>query len=123
MTSTGLSLFSQDQISNKHDTRYYVTDLDDSMSSGTHWVVMNIRRDIIEYFASFGLNCLKEVIRVSSRLNLNYVNNSTPYQDLFSELCGYYCLHYMNERSRKKTHQNIIKVFFHTEYAYKVKLI
>ena len=123
MTSTGLSLFSQDQISNKHNTGYYVTDLDDSMGSGTHWVVMNIRRDIIEYFDSFGLNCPEEIIRVSNRLNLNYVYNSTPYQDLLSVLCGYYCLHYMNECSRKKTHHNIIKVFFHTDYAYKVKLI
>lgn len=123
MTSTGLSLFSQDQISNKHNTGYYVINLDDSMGSGTHWVVMNIRRDIIEYFDSFGLNCPEEIIRVSNRLNLNYIYNSTPYQDLLSVLCGYYYLHYMNERSRKKTHHNIIKVFFHTDYAYKVKLI
>lgn len=57
MTSSGL-FFSQDQISKKHNTGYYVTDLDDSMGSGsTHWMVVNIRRDIIEYFDSFGLNC------------------------------------------------------------------
>ena len=57
MTSSGL-FFSQDQISKKHNTGYYVTDLDDSMVSGsTHWVVVNIRRDIIEYFDSFGLDC------------------------------------------------------------------
>ena len=84
MTSTGLSLFSQDQISNKHNTGYYVTDLDDSMGSGTHWVVMNIRRDIIEH-------------------------NSTPYQDLLSVLCDYYCLHCMNEHSRRAMEICIMK--------------
>ena len=46
MTSTGLSLFSKDQISNKHNTGYYVIDLDDSLGSGTHWLVMNIKRDL-----------------------------------------------------------------------------
>ena len=100
MTSTGLSLFSKDQIINKHNTGYYVIDLDDSLGSGTHWVVMNIKRDIIEYFNSFGLNCLEEVIRVSNRLNLY---NSTEYQDLLSVLCGYYCLHCMNECSWRAT--------------------
>ena len=84
MTSTELSLFSQDQISNKHNTGYFVTDLDDSMGSGTHWVVMNIIRDIIEY-------------------------NSTPYQDLLSVLCGYYCLHCMNECSRRAMEICIMK--------------
>ena len=46
MTSIGLSLFSKDQISNKHNTGYYVIDLDDSLGSGTHWLVMNIKRDL-----------------------------------------------------------------------------
>ena len=96
MKSTGLSLFSQDQIGNKHNTGYYVINLDDSVG-GTHWVVMNIRSDIIEYFDSFGFNCQEEIIRVSNRLNLNYVYNSTQYQDLLSVLCGYYCLHFMYE--------------------------
>ena len=81
MTSTGLSLFSKDQISNKHNTGYYVIDLDDSLGSGTHWLVMNIKRDIIEYFDSFGLNCLEEFIRVSNRLNLY---SSTKYQDFLN---------------------------------------
>ena len=120
MTSTGLSLFSLDQMSNKHNTGDYVIDLEDSLGSGTHWVVMNIRRDIIEYFDSLGLDCLEEAIRVSNRLNLY---NSTKYQDLLSVLCGYYCLHYMNEHSRRKTHHNIIKAFFHTDYAYDEKFI
>ena len=43
MKSTGLSLFPQDQISSRHNTGYYVINLDDSVGSGTHWVVMNIR--------------------------------------------------------------------------------
>ena len=30
---------------------------------------------------SFGLNCPKNVIKVSNTLNLNYVYNSTQYQD------------------------------------------
>ena len=81
---------------------------------------MNIKRDIIEYFDSFVLNCLEEFIRVSNRLNLY---SGTKYHDLLSVLCGYYCLHYMNEHCRRKTHHNTIKVFFHTDYAYDEKFI
>ena len=43
--------------------------LDDSVGRGTHWVVINIKRD--KYMDSFGLNCQKEVIKVSNTLNLN----------------------------------------------------
>ena len=78
-----------------------------SVGPGTHWVVMNIKKNIIEYFDSFGLNCPEEVIEVSSRLGVNYLYNSTQYQDLMSVLWGYYCLYDMSERSRRKTFRDI----------------
>ena len=65
---------------------------------------MNIKKNVIEYFDSFGLNCQEEVIEVSSRLAVNYLYISTKYQGLMSILCGYYCLYYTNERSKRKTY-------------------
>ena len=91
-----MGVFSRDKISDKHKTGSYVIYFDDSVGSGTHLVVMNIRKDIIECFDSFGLNCPEQVINVSNRLNVNYVYNSTQYQDLLSVLCGYICLYYMD---------------------------
>ena len=78
-----------------------------TVGPGTHWVVMNIKKNIIEYFDSFGLNCPEEVIEVSNRLVFNYLYNSTQHQDLMSVLWGYYCLYDMNERSRRKTYRDI----------------
>ena len=73
-----------------------------SVGPGTHWVVMNLKKNIIEYFDGFGLNCPEEVIEVPNRLVFNYLYNSTQCQDLMSVLWGYYCLHDMNERIRRK---------------------
>ena len=91
-----MGVFSRDKISDKHKTGSYAIYFDDSVGSGTHLVVMNIRKDIIECFDSFGLNCPEQVINVSNRLNVNYVYNSTQYQGLLSVLCGYICLYYMD---------------------------
>ena len=53
-----------------------------SVGPGTHWVVMNLKKNIIEYFDIFGLNCPEEGIEVPNRLVFNYLYNSTQYQDL-----------------------------------------
>lgn len=45
---------------------------------------MNIKPDVLEYFVSFGLNCPTEVIQWSDNLRLNYLYNSTQYQNLSS---------------------------------------
>ena len=56
-----------------------------------------IKSDVIEYFVHFGLNCPTEVIQWSDNLRLNYLYNSTQYQNLRSVLCGSYCLCYINK--------------------------
>ena len=47
-----------------------MVDLDDQIRPGTHWVAMNIKPDVIEYFDSLGLNCLTEVVQLSDKLLL-----------------------------------------------------
>ena len=117
-----MGVFSRDKISDKHKTGSYVIYFDDSVGSGTHLVVMNIRKDIIECFESFGLNCPEQVINVSNRLNVNYVYNSTQYQDLLSVLRGYICLYYMDYCSRRKTYY-VVRVFSRADYTYNEKFI
>ena len=51
-------------------------------------MLMNIKPDVIEYFVSFGLNCPTEVIQWSDNLILNYLYNSTQYQNLSSFFMG-----------------------------------
>ena len=112
--------FFRDQISDKHRIICYY--LDDSVDGGNHWVVINIKRDnwIPRQFWS---KLSKRVYEVINRLNLNYVCNSTQYQDLFSVLCGYYCLYYMDDHSMGTTYWNVVKVFSYTDWAYYEKFI
>ena len=95
-------VFSSDQIRNQDKKGFYIINLDDKLGPSTHWVVMNIKTNIVEYFDSFVLNCPMEVIYLSNKLRLNYIYNSTQYQNLVSVLCGYYCLFYINESYKGK---------------------
>ena len=89
---------------------------------GNHWVVINIKRDnwIPRQFWS---KLSKRVYEVINRLNLSYVCNSTQYQDLFSVLCGYYCLYYMDDHNMGTTYWNVVKVFSYTDWAFYEKFI
>lgn len=100
---------------NQRRNGYYVINLDDQSGPGTHWVVMNIKPNIMEYFDSFGLNFPTEVIELSDKLNLNFVYISAQYQDVFSVLCGYYCLYFVNESSKGKSYHEIIKTLSLTD--------
>ena len=40
-----MGVFFRDEIGEKHKMEYYVINLGDSVSGGTHWIVMNIKRD------------------------------------------------------------------------------
>ena len=63
----------------------------------TVWVVVHIRllltsKEIIKNIDSFGLNFRKEVIKVSNTFNLNYVYNSTQYQDFSVSYVDIVCI-------------------------------
>ena len=40
-----MGVFFRDEIGEKHKMEYYVINLGDSVSGGTHWIVLNIKRD------------------------------------------------------------------------------
>ena len=55
---------------------------------------------------------------LSDRFNINYVCNSSQFQDLMSVLCGYYCLYLINESNKNKSFYDIIKVFSHNDILF-----
>ena len=102
---------------------YYIVNLNDSTQPGSHWVVINVKPNIIEYFDSFGLNAPMELVELSSRLGLNYLYNSTQYQDLNSVLCGYWCLYFVNESRKGRSYYDILRPFSHTDTQFNERLI
>lgn len=73
---------------------------------------MNVKDNLIDYFDSFGLDCPEEIILVSDKLNVDYIYNSTQFEELMSVLCDYHCLYYINESNKKKSFYDM-KVFSH----------
>ena len=116
-------VISREQIPSCVNRGYYIVNLNDSTQPGSHWVALNNRPNIIEYFDSFGMNAPMELVNLSNRLNVNYLYNSTQYQDLTSVLCGYYCLYFVNESHKGKSYLSILKPFSHTSSRSNERLI
>ena len=120
-------VISRDQIYLIVNPGYYIVNLNDSTQPGSHWVVINVRAEPmepIEYFDSFGLNAPHEVVELSHLMGLNYIYNSTQYQDLNSVLCGYWCLYFVNEsRKPKVSYYDVLKPFSHTDTQFNERLI
>ena len=106
------------------DSGYYIVNLNDSTQPGSHWVVIHVKKyGPLEYFDSFGLNAPMELVELSSRLGLNYLYNSTQYQDLNSVLCGYWCLYFVNESRKGRSYYDILRPFSHTDTQFNERLI
>ena len=132
-------VISRDQIAFINNSGYYIVNLNDSTQPGSHWVVIHIRSPVrrkndiigeleglasrIEYFDSFGLNAPMELVELSDRMGLNYLYNSTQYQDLKSVLCGYWCLYFVNESRKGRSYYDILKPFSHTDTQFNERLI
>ena len=116
-------VYSRNEFHNCTKMGFYVINLDDNVGLGTHWVGMYIKPNIIEYFDSFGLHCPEEIVHLSNILRVNYLYNSSQYQDLSSVLCGYYCIYWINELNKGKTYYDTIKVFKKTDTKFNERLI
>ena len=123
-------VISRDQIGDLNvivNPGYYIVNLNDSTQPGSHWVTLRVRdppEDLdLEYFDSFGLNAPHEVVELTDRLGVNYLYNSTQYQDLNSVLCGYWCLYFVNESRKGKTYYDILKPFSHSDTQFNERLI
>lgn len=119
-------VISRDQISLIDRLGYYIVNLNDSTQPGSHWVVIHVRPGAkpLEYFDSFGMNAPNEVVELSDTLGVNYIYNSTQYQDLNSVLCGYWCLYFVNEsRKGRSYYEVVVRPFSHTDTQFNERLI
>ena len=54
-------VISREEISEIKKNGFYIINLDDLQNSGTHWVVVNNKPKLIEYFDSFGMSYPEEL--------------------------------------------------------------
>lgn len=118
-------VISRDQIRAISSPGYYISNLNDSSQSGSHWVAILVKdsSEPLEYFDSFGLNAPMEVVELSEALKVNYLFNSTQYQDLNSVLCGYWCLYFVNESQKGRSYFELLKPLSHTDTRFNERMI
>ena len=80
---------------------------------------MNVKNNIIDYFDSFGMPPLKEIVDKK----LKYKYNNIQYQDNSSVLCGYWAMYFVNEGFKKKSYFNILKPLSATDLVFNEKFI
>ena len=84
-----------------------VINVDHSSSGGTHLVTCYVSKQI-EYMDTFGLEPPIEFFSYFVRSKKLGVYNSTQYQNIYSVLCGSFCLYYINERDRGRSAYNTL---------------
>jgi hypothetical protein len=98
--------FPKDQLPRKIKSREYaVVNLDDSTGPGTHWVavVNDPKCDFVEFFDPFGMMPSTEIHKYMKTAGKDIRYNNNQLQDTLSVRCGYFCCHYITERSGGKT--------------------
>ena len=80
----------------------YVINLDLSKNTGTHWVVVFVKKDEVIYFDSFGVEYIPKEIKKSIG-NKNIKTNIFRIQDYNSRMCGYFCILFIEFMLNNKT--------------------
>lgn len=96
-------VFSKDQLPNKiNDNEIGVINLDNSGGGGTHWVCYYNSSSLPEnkyviYFDSYGLPNPEEIKKYLKTSNKLIKYNTSEIQKMNSIMCGYYCIHLLDE--------------------------
>ena len=101
--------FSKDQLPQPLSSKdCLVINLQDFLDGGgTHWVCVFGN----EYFDSFGLSPPEEVVGWMKKHHKKCWYNSSKIQMNDSVLCGYYCIHFIEERNKGRSALDVLLDF------------
>ena len=106
-------VISRDEIKNIKNNNSYIVNLDDTKGPGTHWIGLYYKKNQILYFDCFGLKPPQELLN----LKIEYIYNSTQYQNLYSTTCGYFSLYFINE-IHKRSFVDVVQPLKHNNTIY-----
>ena len=81
-------MLSEPKVSNA----YYIVNLMDNGTPGSHWVALIIKNDVPIYWDSYGCPYSIQVHEFVSQYKVKCGFNTAIIQDLYSTHCGLYCL-------------------------------
>ena len=98
-------------VSHDHQQALFIYNLEHSYMSGSHWVATYFRDGVINYFDSFGMPPLQEIVNHGRKRNLTLLHQNNQIQNVMTTTCGYFCLYFLNEMNRGETYYDLLKVF------------
>ena len=79
---------------------------------GEHWVALFMERGLCCYFDSLGFPILeKELCQYLQRTYTSVIYNKTPIQDWSSELCGYFCILFVEQVNSVESYASFVRQF------------
>ena len=106
------NVLSRDESSpHNHKQALFIYNLEPSYMSGSHWVATYVKNGIINYFDSFGMPPFQEIVNHAKRKNTTLLHQSDQIQNLLTTTCGYFCLYFLNEMSKRRSYYDLLKVF------------
>jgi hypothetical protein len=93
-----IACIAKDQLSMYNPTRegFYIINLGNSYTAGSHWVCLFVNKHFSLYMDSFAYDPPESIITFINRLRTSsLIVNSIQLQDLSSHMCGYYCIAFM----------------------------
>ena len=79
---------------------------------GEHWVALFMERGLCCYFDSLGFPILeKELCQYLQRTYTSVIYNKTTIQDWSSELCGYFCILFVEQVNSVESYASFVQQF------------
>jgi hypothetical protein len=87
----------------------YIVNMADSRdhNGGTHWVCFYIEGKKAVYFDPFGIYAPQAVEKYLSRHNTMIITKQI--QNIFSDICGYYCLYFLYYMKKQRRHVPVFR--------------
>jgi hypothetical protein len=87
-----------------------VINLDDSTGSGTHFTCYfnSNQLENVFYFDSYGVDCPIQIAKYLKSSGKKLLYNTSQYQPIDSQLCGYYCCYVINEMTKGNSYYDTI---------------
>ena len=100
----------------------YVINLDHSKNTGTHWIVIFLKKNEVIYFDSFGVEYIPKEIMERIK-NKNIKTNIFRIQDNNSIMCGYFCILFIEYMLNNKTLTDFNNLFSPWDFKKNDKII
>ncbi len=90
-----------------------IINLDVNANPGTHWVAYynDSNSKYIEYVDSFGMPPNKNTEKFLRTSNKEIMYNTTDFQNLSSNACGYFAMYYIKERNKGRSVYDVLYSF------------